>query len=305
MTYGLFWGCIVPNRYPGIEAAVRYLCGKNALSLDGSDIAEASCCPVPGIFYSTDKDTWLALATRNLCLAQDEKLEIMTICNGCHTSLSKATEYLGEPKNMGKVNRLLSMIGKKYTGIPTHMEGKRRIFEPVKVKHFVDVMYNDVGLERLKSKVVRPLEGLKVAVHYGCHYLRPTEKTTIEDPNNPHMLDDLVNVTGAESIDYDEKLACCGAGGGIRSHVIELANSLTMDKCTAMLGAGANCIVTPCPFCLLQFDNAQRFFATVEIPVLHIAELLALSMGIDTTALAFDMHKISVHSLLRKIRRRE
>lgn len=302
-AYTYFFGCVIPNRYPGIEYAVRWVTGKEGFDLDVKDQKDFSCCPVPGIFYSTDKDTWLLLASRNLVLAQDERREILTICNGCFTSLLKATEYLQDPKTMGKVNRVLAQIGKKYTGIPKKAEGnKRKVFEPVKVRHYVDVMMNDVGLEAISKKAVRPLKNVKVAVHYGCHYLRPTETKTIEDPNEPVFIDRIVEACGATSVDYEDKLDCCGAGGGVRSHVVELANSLTQDKCANISEAGADIIVTGCPFCLLQFDNAQKSFSKDGIPVMHVAQFQALAMGIDPISLGFDTHNVSMHSFLRKLR---
>jgi len=302
-SYTYFFGCVIPNRYPGVEYAVRWVTGKNGFNLDVKDQPEFSCCPVPGIFYSTDKDTWLLLAARNLVLAQNERRDILTICNGCFASLLKATEYLQDPKNMGKVNRTLSQIGKKYTGVPRKgAEGRRRIFDPVKVRHYVEVMANDVGVEAIKARITHPLKNVKVAVHYGCHYLRPTEHAAFDDPNDPVMLDNIVEACGAKSIDYEDKLDCCGAGGGVRSHVVELANSLTQDKCANISAVGADCIVTGCPFCLLQFDNAQKSFSKDGLPVMHVSQLQALAMGIDPVFLGFDTHHVSAHSFLRKIR---
>lgn len=301
-SYTYFFGCVIPNRYPGIEYAVRWVCGKEGFNLDVKDTPEFSCCPVPGIFYSTDKDTWLLLAARNLVLAQDERRDILTVCNGCLTSLMKATEYLRDPKTMGKVNRVLSQVGKKYTGVPKRTEGKRKVFEPVTVRHYIELMANDIGLEAITEKVKRPLKNITVAVHYGCHYLRPTESKTIDDPNNPVLLDRIVEACGATSIEYEDKLDCCGAGGGVRSHVVDLANSLTEDKCRNIGAVGADCIVTGCPFCLLQFDNAQKTFSKDGIPVMHVSQFQALAMGIDPISLGFDTHHVSAHSLLRKLR---
>ena len=301
-AFSYFFGCVIPNRYPGVEYAVRWVCGKEGFDLDVKDITEFPCCPVPGIFYSTDKDTWLLLAARNLVLAQDERREILTVCNGCLTSLLKATEYLQDPKNMGRVNRALAQVGKKYTGVPRKTEGRRRVFEPVKVRHYIEVMANEIGLEAVTAKATRPLKNVTVAVHYGCHYLRPTENQTIDDPNNPVLLDKIVEACGATSIDYEDKLDCCGAGGGVRSHVVDLANSLTEDKCRNISAVGADCIVTGCPFCLLQFDNAQKTFSKDGIPVMHVSQLQALAMGIDPISLGFDTHHVSAHSLLRKLR---
>ncbi|MCJ7606955.1 MAG: heterodisulfide reductase-related iron-sulfur binding cluster [Thermoplasmata archaeon] len=301
-SYAYFFGCIIPNRYPGVEYAVRWVCGKEGFDLDVEEIKEFSCCPVPGIFYSSDKDTWLLLAARNLTLAQNTRREILTVCNGCFTSLLKATEYLQDPKRMGKVNHVLAQIGKKYTGVPKKTEGRRRIMEPVKVRHYVEVMTSDIGIDAIAERVTRPLNNIKVAVHYGCHYLRPTENQTIDDPNDPVLIDRIVEACGATSVDYEDRLDCCGAGGGVRSHVVDLANSLTEDKCRNIAAAEADCIVTGCPFCLLQFDNAQKSFSKDGIPVMHISQLQALSMGIDPISLGFDTHHVSAHSLLRKLR---
>jgi len=302
MSYAYFFGCVVPSRYPGVEYTVRWVIGPDGLGLDTREIPRFSCCPVPGIFYSTDRDTWVTLAARNLYLAQRERAEIMTICNGCFASLLKATEYLSDPKRMGRVNRVLSKIDMKYTGIPERVEGStRRIFKPVPVRHFVDIIHTDVGLKKIEENVKRPLSNLKVAVHYGCHYLRPTENITIDDPNNPKKVDEIVTTLGAESVDYDEKLACCGAGGGVRSHIVELANALTEEKFKNISAEEADVIVTPCPFCLLQFDNAQKSFTKRGIPVIHLSQLMAIAMGADIKNMGLDLHNVSCYPLIAKI----
>ena len=301
-SYVYFFGCVIPNRYPGIEYAVRWTTGKDGFNLDIKDQPNFSCCPAPGLFYSVDKDTWLLLAARNLILAQNERRQILTICNGCLGSLMKATEYLQNPKNMGKANKVLSQIGMKYTGIPAKTEGRRKVFEPVKVRHYVDVMARDVGFDTIAGRTKHPLKNIRVAVHYGCHYLRPTERVAFDDPNNPVMIDRIVEACGATSVDYDDKLDCCGAGGGLRSHIVELANALTHDKCVNIEAAGADCIVTGCPFCVLQFDNAQMTFPNAKIPVMHVSQLQALAMGLDPIFLVFDTHHISAHSFLRKLK---
>lgn len=301
-SYALFLGCVIPNRYPGIEYAVRWVTGKDGFGLDIKDIPQFSCCPAPGLFYSVDKDTWLLLATRNLVLAQKERRQVLTICNGCLASMLKATEHLQNPKSMGKVNKTLAQIGMKYTGIPMKTEGRRKVFEPVRVRHYVDVLANDVGIETIASRTKHPLKNIRVAVHYGCHYLRPTERAAFDDPNDPVMIDRIAEACGATSVDYEDKLDCCGAGGGVRSHVVELANALAKDKCDNIEAAGADCIVTGCPFCVLQFDNAQTSFGRPGIPVMHISQLQALAMGIDPISLGFDTHHISAHSFLRKLK---
>jgi heterodisulfide reductase subunit B len=226
---------------------------------------------------------------------------MVTPCNGCFASLLKATEYLSEPKTMGDVNKVLRGIYMKYTGIPRVTPEGRRVLEPLRVRHFVEVLYNDFGVDSIKAAVTKSLGGLKVAVHYGCHYLRPTEIGAIEDPENPHMVDDIVRALGAESIDYQNKLDCCGAGGGVRSHVADLAAAISRDKYESIESTGADCILTPCPFCLLQLDTVQEQFEGRKIPVIHFAQLVALAMGTDPKMLGLGLHKVSFDSMISKI----
>lgn len=299
--YGLFYGCLIPNRYPGIERSVKLILEKLKCDELFRELPLASCCPVPGIFYSTDKDTWLTLAARNLCLAQDRKQELVTFCNGCFTSLLMATEYLSDPKNLGKVNKILKNILMKYTGVPRVTPEGQRVLEPIKVRHFVDVFYKDIGIEAIKSAVQVPLHNLKIAVHYGCHYLRPTESQSIEDPINPVMIDEIIATLGAESVNYDHKLNCCGAGGGVRSYVSDLAIAISKDKLVSVMNAGADLIVTPCPYCLMQLDNAEKSLGTFQIPVLHLTQLMALAFGAEEEMLGFEAHSIPVHDVIARI----
>ncbi len=303
MTYGLFMGCLIPNRYPGIEWATEFLLNKKQLNVHADRIDDFTCCPVPGIFYSADKETWLALAARNLVLAQENEKEILTLCNGCYMSLHKASEKLQDPKQRSRTNKVLKGVGKRYVGEEIPTEGRVKQYRPIQVKHLVEILIHDVGLEKLEEKLVHPLTGLRVAVHYGCHYLRPSENHQIENPNRPRYIDDIVKACGATSVDYDEKLSCCGAGGGVRSHVKELADALTDDKIKSITKARADVIVTPCPFCLLQFDTAQSSLPGVNIPAIHLSSFVALALGADPLFLGFDLHNISVNPLLRKLRR--
>lgn len=300
MTYGLFFGCVIPNNYPGVEYAVRWIFSEAGFEVDYCDIPKASCCPAPAIYYSTDKETWLTLAARNLCLAQDLGVEIVTTCNSCFGTFTKAIEYLKNPKHLAKVNRHLSLIGKKYTGIPT-IANERKVFKPVLVRHFVDVLYSDIGIEEIKKNIRKPLKNIKVAVQHGCHYLRPTESLRIDDSNSPKKVDALVNSLGCISVDYDTKYDCCG--GGIRAELLEISTAMAEDKLRGIQDANADVIVTPCPYCLLQLDKAQRRLKGAEIPVIHISHLIALALGVNPLFLGFETHAISVNPFLRKIMR--
>ncbi len=300
--YGLFFGCLISNKYPGIEQSARMIIERLGYRDVFTEMPQAACCPAPDIFYSIDKATWLALATRNLCQAQDRRLEIATFCSGCLTSLLRATEYLSNPKTLGEVNKVLREIQMKYSGVPRiTIEGKR-ILEPVRVRHFIDILSADIGLDAIQEAVKNPLNGLKVAAHCGCHYLRPTSRVTIEGARDTRVLDEIVRSLGGESIDFEDKLGCCGAGGGLRAHGFALSAAISKTKYNCIESAGADCIVTPCPFCLLHLDNVQDHLDNRKIPVLHPAQLIALALGVERRMLGFDNHRVPVDGLFSALR---
>jgi len=280
MTYGLYLGCIAPMRYPGIERTTRAV--MDILGMDYVDMEGECCCPAPGVTRSFDQHTWLALAARNLSIAEQKGAELLTICNGCFGSLFEAAEMLEEdPKLKKEINDILASADRHYDG-------------PVKVRHIVEVLYRDIGLDAVSKKVTEKLN-IKVAVHYGCHFLKPSKHRKIDDPERPTILDELVEVTGAKSVPYADKQACCGAGGGVRSGSPEVALKMTDAKLHEVEQAHVDCIVTPCPFCHLQFDRGQKELGyKYKIPVLHISQLLAVAFGVEKDQLGFDEHAVPV-----------
>jgi heterodisulfide reductase subunit B len=280
MAYTLFLGCVAPNRYPGIESATREILKE--LGVEYVDLEGASCCPAPGVTRSFDKNTWLTIAARNLALAEKGGHDVMVICNGCYGSLFEAAHLLDDEKTREEINKNLKEIGMSYGG-------------KTKVKHFVDVLMNEVGVDAIKGKVKNPQDKLKVAVHYGCHFLKPHKLKGIEDPERPTILDKLVIAVGAESVDYMDKNLCCGAGGGVRARVPELAQGMTKQKLENINKAGANAIVNPCPFCHLQYDRGQKDLNWEnKVPVLHLSQLYGLALGVDQKKLGFGEHATPV-----------
>jgi len=277
MAYGFFLGCVAPHRYPGIESSTREV--MKALGVDIVDLEGASCCPAPGVTRSFDQQTWLALAARNLVIAERKGVDIITICNGCYGSLFDVAHELNhDADKRKKVNKILKEVGMEYSG-------------SVNVYHFAEVFSREVGIEKIREKITRNLEGMKVAVHYGCHFLKPTSVKGLGDAERPRMLDELVEATGAESIDYPDKQMCCGAGGGVRARAPEIAQAMTTHKLKMIHQAGGEFIVDVCPFCHLQYDKGQ---GEVEhkIPVLHLSQLYGLAMGLDKSRLGIEAHEI-------------
>ena len=288
-SYALFLGCTIPARQPNYELSARKALAK--LGIELVDLVNMTCCCPPPI-QSIDLETSLAVAAYNICLAEEADLNLITLCSGCFESLAMANTMLKDDKQLeARINRILSQVGKEFLGNK-------------EVKHFLQVLVDDVGLKRLKQSVSKPLSKLKVAPFYGCHALRPSKLLKLDDPERPTILENLIETLGAESVEYRNKLKCCG--GLLRGYSDDLALNLAREKIVNTTKAGADCIGTLCPFCFVALDIGQmqvkaKFQETYDMPVLHYSELLALALGIDPKELALQTHKIKTDKILNKI----
>ncbi|MEL7663735.1 MAG: CoB--CoM heterodisulfide reductase subunit B [Methanosarcina mazei] len=287
----LFLGCIVPNRYPGIEKATK-LCLQR-LEIDACDLPGASCCPAPGVFKSFDKATWLALASRNIVLSERMERDVLTVCNGCYGSLADANmELKKDPEIKACTNNCLKEISMEFRGTS-------------EVRHIIEFLYKEFGPEKLKDYITTPLD-LKVALHYGCHLIKPSKDRNLGDTESPVFFDELVEVTGAKSVDYTDKMMCCGAGGGVRSGYADESLEMLEHKLDCIRKAGVDCIVNACPFCHLQFDRGQiavneKFGTDYSIPVLHYSQLLGLALGFSPDQLGIEQNAVQNIEFLAKI----
>jgi len=279
--YGFFLGCVTPNRYPMIEASIRAVfdhLGAEILELEG-----ASCCPAPGVFRAFHIPTWLVIAARNITLAEELGVDIITGCNGCYGTLRDAWVELEHDHELKKmVNEHLAKVGREFKG-------------SIEPKHLVQILYQDMGLDYLRGFVKHKFKDLKVAVHYGCHIVKPSDKRPWGgESEDPRFLDEIIELTGATSIDYKDKFMCCGAGGAVRTAVKEISADFSREKLGNMRDAGADIIIDCCPFCHLQLDLGQLEANNIykdmigepyKIPVVYITQLLGLSFGIDPNLL--------------------
>lgn len=279
-----FLGCIIPHRYPSIQKATEIIfedLGMELLPMEG-----ASCCPAPGVFGSFDRVTWASIAARNLTIAEEARADITTGCNGCFASLWDANHELKHDEELREaVNEALAEVGREFKGT-------------IEVTHYVDALYDTAGLERIRKLVVRPMTGVRMALHPGCHWMRPKLVKQKDDSERPHIFRELCETSGAEYVPYKDELICCGAGGAVRTADVKIALEFTKQKFDSLLAAGgADLIVTPCPFCELQLDLGQ-----VEIQkhlgeehkytfdVLHVSELLALAFGHEPEEFGLATH---------------
>lgn len=289
--YAYFLGCITPNRYPGIEVAAKKVFKE--FGIDTKEMIGAACCPAPGVFGSFDIYTWLPVAARNLAIAEEMGLEIYVTCNGCYGSLQEADHLLKDkPKLKEKVNKILGKAGREYRGTSD-------------VHHSIVLLHDLIGLDRLKEGVTNPLKGVNVAIHYGCHFLKPSEVRGHGSAETPYILEDIVKAIGAKSVDYKDKLMCCGAGGGVRTVDTPTALEWTRQKLVSMIEADADCMIHPCAFCHLQFDRGQyeineAFGTSFSLPVLFVLQLVGLAMGFSVKELGLDQQTTTMpEKLLR------
>jgi heterodisulfide reductase subunit B len=289
--YAYFLGCITPNRYPGIEAATKKIFKE--FGIETREMEGASCCPAPGVFGSFDMYTWLPIAARNLAIAEEMGLEIYVTCNGCYGSLQEADHLLKEhPKLKEKVNEILGKAGREYKGTTN-------------VHHSIVVLHDDIGLDRLKEKVTKPMKDVNVAIHYGCHFLKPSEVRGHGSAETPNVLEDILKAIGAKETMYKDKLMCCGAGGGVRTADTPTALEWTRQKLVSMIEEGADCVIHPCAFCHLQLDRGQyeinkAFGTSFDLPVLYALQLVGLAMGMSVQELGLDQQTTTMSEKLLK-----
>ena len=285
MKYAFFPGCIAKNVYPSIERSTRM-----ALSELGIELVDYpySCCPAPGVIAGYDVESWLTLGARNISLSESDGLDPIIICNGCYGTLHRVYEVLKDDNEKREiVNKHLIKIGIKYGG-------------SVKPVHFVDIL--DDMRDKIDEKKKIDLD-LSVAVHYGCHYLKPSEDSK-HSPENPKVIDRIVEQLGCNSIRFKDKLSCCGAGGGLWSGGEDIALAILKDKLINVENAGADCIINICPFCHMHFDQGQSKLSGFSIPILHLNQLIGLSFGIPEKRLGLHTHLISTMKVTEDVNKK-
>lgn len=288
MKYSYFMGCQVPARVNYSDLAVRRV--TEALGIKLIDLKGAGCCGCH--LRSVDSKVTLALASRILALADKAGLDLVVLCNSCYSTLAETSEFLREnPELRAEVNDLLASQDLECKG-------------KTKVKDIIQVFYHDYGLNKIDSRIAKSFEGLKVAVQYGCHLLRPSKSTKFDNPEAPRILDDLVEVTGAKSIYWPLKLWCCGFP--ILPTDREMGMSLARNKLRDAKDAGADCMVTTCPSCQISFDVlqpsiAKHFEDKYNLPVLYYPQLLGLAMNMGPEEVGLHLNRVPTESILRFI----
>jgi len=283
MRYSYYPGCSAHASGKEYNASLRAVCQE--LQIDLVEVADWNCCGATPAATTRPKLS-KALAGRNLAIAAETGLDLMTPCSACYKNIRGAALKLEEDAE-ARVELEGLLDNRSLSRIPA-------------VRHPVDILWNDVELSSLPVK--RPLKGLKVASYYGCLISRP--KGGFDDPEEPRSMDDLMEAVGAEAVDWAYKTKCCGGAIFIPRKQISL--ELTGKILLKAHEAGADVIAVGCPFCHLLLDmyqgNAlQQVGADFRIPIMYFSQLMGVALGIDDKPLELKGLVVSPFSVLERI----
>jgi heterodisulfide reductase subunit B len=272
------------------EVSARNVC--SSLDINLMDIDDFSCCGYP--VKMVDKLMYTALGAKNLALAEAESKDLVAFCPSCSATLQKTNELLKEDvEYREKVNEILKDVDMEFKGT-------------ISAKHISAVLYDDLGIDKIKEHVSKPLTQLTFAPHYSCHSLKPsTLPGFTEDPTHPKIMDELIAATGASSVDYENRLQCCGAA--LLFIEEETPSDMTAEKLQNVRTAGADGITVDCPFCDIMYDEYQGTIGKnmnieFNLPVLFISQLLGLSFGMDPKKeLLLNKNQVKAKELLKKL----
>ena len=267
MAYCYFAGCKIPYYLPEYGTSAVALLDRFGIEL--LDL-EFNCCGYP--VRDINFQSFLLAGARNLALAEQKNTDIVTPCKCCFGSLKFVEHYLNQRGAVkDQINAMLRPEGLQWEG-------------RINVRHLLTVLHQDVGVNALRAAVVNPLEGLKVAIHTGCHALRPGNVTRYDNPLVPGIFNDLVALTGAESVFWSMSTECCGNPQWDKNQ--KLALKQMQRKLLNAKQAGADFVCTACTYCQMQFEQNNHSEIIPQkgdrtIPAVLISQLIGLSIGME------------------------
>ena len=290
MKYAFWPGCVSKGACPELYDSMIKTSAKLGIELE--EMYDGNCTGA-GVISEHEPKLADMLNARNFAIAQKMgHTTLINICSTCQGIQSMVQEKLDRDEEYrAKINAQLAEEGLEYK-------------PGLIIKNFMWILVEDYGLDKLKEQVVRPLTSLRCGPFYGCYILRPSRILGMEEhPERDNYLEQIIEAVGAEPIDYEGKNKCCG----FPILTINRKNSLTMagSHVAEAKDKGADALVTPCPLCHLnldaqQFDAAKVIERKLEVPILHVPQLIGLAMGIDPEALGLNRHVVDTRPLLEK-----
>lgn len=274
MKYAYYPGCSLEKTQRGYDASVREVF--KTLDQELIEIDDWNCCGAT-VYMSVKETVSLAVSSRNLALAEKMGMDIMAPCSSCFTVLSKTNRVLNEIPEMHKdVNEALADGGLSYSG-------------KTSVRHPLNVLMNDVGIDAILKKQKQSLNGLKIAPYYGCQIVRPDK--TFDNHENPVLMDRLFRKCGGEMVYFPMKVRCCG--GMLMTTFEETALKLNKELLACAQDNGADVIVTTCPLCHFNLESYQdrinkKFNTHFNTPILYFTQLLGIVLGLPSKTIGLD-----------------
>ncbi|HEY9799558.1 MAG TPA: CoB--CoM heterodisulfide reductase iron-sulfur subunit B family protein [Leptolyngbyaceae cyanobacterium] len=294
LKYAYFPGCVAQGACRELYQSTQAL--TQALGIQLIELKKAACCG-SGTFKEDSQLLEDTVNARNIALAEELNLPLLTHCSTCQGVIGHVNERLQEsqttnPSYLEQVNGLL------------HKEGCSPYRGTTEVKHLLYALVTDYGLEEISQRVTRQLSGLKCAAFYGCYLLRAQKLMPYDDPYNPQAMENVFQAVGATPIYYRGRTQCCGwpLASYATTESFKMAGMHIQDA----LAAGADCLVTPCPLCHLNLDSRQPEVEKVigrklGLPVLHLPQLIALALGVSPQELGLERHIVSTKPVLQKL----
>jgi heterodisulfide reductase subunit B len=285
--YVYYPGCSLKGNSKHYEESILPVFRELGLPLE--ELEDWNCCGATA-YFSVDDLMATAICGRNLSLAEKKQKNIIAPCAGCYLTLKKANKVLqGNSDKARKIHRALEKAGCPYQG-------------SIEVKHPLEVLIEDIGLDRIKERVRYRLTGLKVACYYGCQLVRPY--TDFDDPDYPIKLDQIMAAIGAEPVPYSAKTRCCG--GSLTGTIEEVGKRLNFILLKEAKRRGADAIVTLCPLCqfnleILQDKMVKDYGEDVTMPVLYFSQLMGLAFGLAREDLGFNRSIIDLKPVWQKL----
>ena len=286
MSYGYFPGCSLHSTAKEFSISTEAVCKEIDIQL--KEVNDWVCCGATPA-HMTKEDLGIALPYSNILNASEQGLDsIVAPCAACYNRLKVADHEVHHSEFIKK--RIDDILGNE-------------VKQNVKVLHILELLRDEYGYEKLKGMIKKPLKDLKVACYYGCLLVRPNEVVNFDDVEDPQSMDELVNVTGATSVNWSNKTECCGA-----SHAIP-KTEIVLELCKRILNAakvaGADCIAVACPLCHVNLDMRQeqinsKFLTEFKTPVFYVTQLLAIALGVPYQNLSLNSHFIDPIELLKK-----
>lgn len=279
MQYAYFPGCKIPHHLPEYGVSVERVCAMLDIELIKP---EFNCCGWPVRHENELASIYSAL--RNFAVAEQAGLPILTPCKCCFGNLKYAQARVAEDVEIAA--QVASLLKQDGLTMPQHLD----------VSHLLTVFDQHVGIDALRAQVTTPLVGVKAACHYGCHALRPESVTGFDDPLAPTLFERVVAALGAEPVEWDLRLECCGHP--LRGRDDTISNALMARKLENAGATGADIVVTGCTYCQIQFDHERDALPLnaplrKQPPAVLVTQLVGLALGLTRREVGLDANRIS------------